>query len=350
MKVLIPIEDSLFGSAIAQFLGQHAWPDQTEFRVVTVVEPFYVDSDSHGPFASFLDSSADAYMSIAHRIVDETARLIQYLLPTAAVSSRVIKGPVVDEIISISKEWGADMIVAGSHGRSGFSRFFLGSVSLLLVSSAPCPVLLFKPDLELMQTLERIRSGPFVAQPNVSAIKRAEKSNCRILIPVDLTHSVKDLSSFIGKHCWQNPQFKLVNVVHTPGWTMLLSHLPEFETLHQNFMTESIESAKASLNHLAEDLKSYYPDATIEADVLSGNPKELILETATQWQSDLIIVGCHSGTTRQKFLLGSVSLAILCSAQCSVLLLRDHLRPICRKAESLESELAAVARANEVFR
>jgi nucleotide-binding universal stress UspA family protein len=43
-------------------------------------------------------------------------------------------------ILDVAKEWGADLIVLGSHGRRGLDRFLLGSVSETVAVHAPCSV------------------------------------------------------------------------------------------------------------------------------------------------------------------------------------------------------------------
>jgi nucleotide-binding universal stress UspA family protein len=48
-------------------------------------------------------------------------------------------------IVSKAKEWPADLIVIASHGRSGVARALLGSVAEGIMRSAPCPVLVVRP-------------------------------------------------------------------------------------------------------------------------------------------------------------------------------------------------------------
>lgn len=57
------------------------------------------------------------------------------------VEALVIQGIPFAEIISTAKENNVDMIVIGSHGRTGISHMMLGSVSEKVVRKAPCPVL-----------------------------------------------------------------------------------------------------------------------------------------------------------------------------------------------------------------
>jgi len=53
----------------------------------------------------------------------------------------VTSSPMPKEtILQAADEWGANLIVCGSHGRKGFSRFLLGSVSEAIASHANCSV------------------------------------------------------------------------------------------------------------------------------------------------------------------------------------------------------------------
>ena len=57
----------------------------------------------------------------------------------------VREGKPADQILATAREWDADAIVVGTHGRSGVSRLVLGSTAEAVVRQAPCPVLVIKP-------------------------------------------------------------------------------------------------------------------------------------------------------------------------------------------------------------
>ncbi|MEK6775402.1 MAG: universal stress protein [bacterium] len=57
-------------------------------------------------------------------------------------------GDVIYEILSVVKEEGIDLVVIGTHGRKGLSRFLLGSTTEKLVRSSPCPILTVRPPEE----------------------------------------------------------------------------------------------------------------------------------------------------------------------------------------------------------
>ena len=57
------------------------------------------------------------------------------------VAGETITGRAAPEIVAYAKKTGADLIVMGTHGRSGFQHALLGSVAERVVHHSPCPVL-----------------------------------------------------------------------------------------------------------------------------------------------------------------------------------------------------------------
>lgn len=76
---------------------------------------------------------------------DARKRLQPYLdeAEKAGVPVRVLilTGAPEEAIIGAAKDCGADLVVMGTHGRTGVPRFFLGSVASRVISTAPCPVM-----------------------------------------------------------------------------------------------------------------------------------------------------------------------------------------------------------------
>jgi nucleotide-binding universal stress UspA family protein len=56
-------------------------------------------------------------------------------------TSTLVEGVPHEEIVKAAKRKRADLVVVGTHGRTGLAKFFLGSVAGRVVTSAPCPVL-----------------------------------------------------------------------------------------------------------------------------------------------------------------------------------------------------------------
>jgi len=82
----------------------------------------------------------NAEMAEAREELERTAGA----LSTARVDKRIEVGEVAGTICHVAEELGADVVVVGSHGRTGLERLFLGSVSEHVVRHAPCPVLVVR--------------------------------------------------------------------------------------------------------------------------------------------------------------------------------------------------------------
>jgi nucleotide-binding universal stress UspA family protein len=53
-----------------------------------------------------------------------------------------LEGDIVSEIVEAAKEFDADMVVVGTHGRTGFNHFISGSVAENITRHVHCPVLI----------------------------------------------------------------------------------------------------------------------------------------------------------------------------------------------------------------
>jgi universal stress protein A len=60
------------------------------------------------------------------------------------VTERVLEGTAYKTIVEIAAQEKANLIVMGSHGRTGLSRLLMGSVTERVIGHAPCPVLVVK--------------------------------------------------------------------------------------------------------------------------------------------------------------------------------------------------------------
>jgi nucleotide-binding universal stress UspA family protein len=63
-----------------------------------------------------------------------------------AVETRLVTGIPSEDIVRIAKELSVDLIIMGTHGRTGVSHALLGSVAEKVVQQAPCPVLVVRQE------------------------------------------------------------------------------------------------------------------------------------------------------------------------------------------------------------
>lgn len=139
MKILIAIDGSDFSQAALQSVAARPWPADTQVKVLHVVEPPSLlmgremggyDPEFEAVWKALREQAKDLVMKAAEKL--RAAKL--------DVSTDLVEGNPKSQIIDIANEWHADMIVLGSHGRSGLNRFLMGSVSQDVVRHAHCSV------------------------------------------------------------------------------------------------------------------------------------------------------------------------------------------------------------------
>jgi nucleotide-binding universal stress UspA family protein len=83
-----------------------------------------------------MEASARAY---ARKHLD--AQLAKAKRAGARVRGLILEGLPHDRIVQVARRKRADLLVMGTHGRTGLAKFFLGSVASRVLALAPCPVL-----------------------------------------------------------------------------------------------------------------------------------------------------------------------------------------------------------------
>ncbi len=147
MKILLAIDNSEYSeAALGTVLAQNR-PPETEVRVLHVMEPIefffsqWAEGNSPGvypPQPVELEEVRRTRLKLAQGIVTAAVERLQDAGFRA--QSSVCEGDPRAEIIDRAAEWRADLIVVGSHGRKGLTRFLLGSVSEYVARHAPCSV------------------------------------------------------------------------------------------------------------------------------------------------------------------------------------------------------------------
>ena len=102
--------------------------------------------------STYVDVPREMKKALAHRV----SSLGELEVP---IEPHVLQGSAAWRIAEFAEEKGADLIVMGSHGLSGLSRFLLGSVSERVVRSAHCPVLVLRRPAEAEEANGTHQSG-----------------------------------------------------------------------------------------------------------------------------------------------------------------------------------------------
>jgi nucleotide-binding universal stress UspA family protein len=103
------------------------------------------------PGYTFPDGSFVASSKMLEELADQAKRHLDEWkgiatgLGVAAVDAATAVGEPAHEIVAFAKEKGSDLVVVGTHGRTGLQHALMGSVAERVVRKAPCPVLTVRP-------------------------------------------------------------------------------------------------------------------------------------------------------------------------------------------------------------
>jgi nucleotide-binding universal stress UspA family protein len=130
-RVLLATDGSAASMAATRAIAEMNWPENTEVRVVSAVNPIVYSLEELGV-------ARDTRTDRAHRAIGDAV----YALRRAPVriSAEVIAGRAARQIVERAKHWGADLIVLGTNERRGLSRLLFGSTSAAVADRAHCSV------------------------------------------------------------------------------------------------------------------------------------------------------------------------------------------------------------------
>lgn len=140
MRVLIPTDGSEHAEDAIESVASRPWPNGSEFRIISSPEyPVLVGEYPYYPQEELADLT-----KASRDHASESAKAGEALLGKAGLkASREITEPrntPAHAILEAAESWKADLIVIGSHGRRGFDRLLLGSVSEKVALHATCSV------------------------------------------------------------------------------------------------------------------------------------------------------------------------------------------------------------------
>jgi len=139
MRTLLAIDDSRFSQAAIETVSEQARPQDTDVRILHVVEsPPLLVAREMGGYDPALETALESQKQNAEALVLKAAELLRTRGLKVVATLEV--GDPKSKILDVAEEWRADLIVVGSHGRRGFERFLMGSVSDAVARHAKCSV------------------------------------------------------------------------------------------------------------------------------------------------------------------------------------------------------------------
>lgn len=232
------------------------------------------------------------------RLADELRRFASGLPHEVPCDFVVREAPDVHrEILDHVLDLRADLLVLGSHGRSGFERLLLGSVPEKLLRKSPCPTLIvprFAPD----------------SAPDAAVRFRT------ILCPVDFSEgSRRALAYALDLAEEAHAHLTVLHVIEVPPELNEDPLAPDFDVDRVRAAAEA-EALRRLRELIPERAREY---CTVETAVREGAAYRQVLQTAADRQADLIVMGIRGRGALGLMVFGSNTARVTRQAACPVL-------------------------------
>lgn len=276
MKVLIGYDGSEFAESAVNDLNYAGLPKDTDLRVLRVIER-HIDPVS--------ESATEA-----------VCQRLQRRFRSWNVLMETTTGDPASVLLRRAAAWPADLIITGTHGRSGFKRMVLGSVSTALAREAGCSVRVAR------------------------SVQRSADSSIRLIVALDGSPEAEAAVDEVCRRSWPDAtQARVVSVIHS----LVATHADEMAGIAGTVHDINSEE-RQWLEYLANESERKLVQAGLIASssVTEGEPKETLVQEAGRWRADTIFMGARGLGRLERLVLGSVSSSVVGHAPTTVEIVR----------------------------
>jgi len=298
-RILCPVDFSDFSRrALDHAIAVARWYGST-VTVLHVFSPMPVPAFGPGPagFEPIVLTDVDREQLLVH-----TKEFAATEGAPGITSDTVLReGNTAAEILAQATDMAADLLVIGTHGRSGFERLVLGSVAEKVLRKARCPVLTVPRRLP-----DAVPAGPLFK---------------RIVCAVDFSD------------CSMQALNYALSMAQEAGGCLTVLHVLAPELVDPVGVGEEHVSLAALLLQREEKARQLLEravpqtaraDCKVESILLHGKPWREILQVATDGRAELIVIGVQGRGAADLLFFGSTAQQVVRQAVCPVLTLRGQ--------------------------
>lgn len=286
MKLLISYDGSETADFALTDLQRAGLPLDAEAIVMSIAESWLPPPSGYEVIEQLMGQKHPRQMGEAAALAQRAAEVVQAFFPGWKVGSEAHHGSPSGEVVSKAEEWGAELIIVGSHGLSGLGRILLGSISHKIVTDAHCSV-------------------------RVARKRQVTTAPPRLILGLDGSEHSEHAVRIVASRRW--PEKTEVRLVTATG---------PFYELPMDSVETQLEYTRKIQQRAVEILQQAKLDVTTVIEVT--DPKTLLLEEADKWNADCIFIGTRGHNKLERLLIGSVASAVVSRARCTVEVVRIH--------------------------
>lgn len=298
-KILVAVDfsdESEIAVHQALDMARHVGASLTLLHVGSVPDkPEGIPPSMHTTVAQYL-RIVDEYLAEDRRKLEELRERLSG--QGVEVSHMVIDGIPDRGICKAAEEMKADLIVTGTHGRTGVKRFFLGSVAEHVVRLSKTNVMVARPVESTAGGYQRV----LVATDFSDIAERA----------VDLGIALAASGGVVDVlHCWYLPPMSYPYYAPTKAASELVTSIRESITAGNEEMGKEL-------------LARHGNNRVLNFHQVEAAPAQGIQEWLEKHEYGLVVTGSHGRRGAARLLLGSVAEMTVRHAPCSVLVIHDE--------------------------
>ena len=306
MKVLIAYDGTASSDAAIVDLRRAGLPGEAEALVLTVAEsPAAVAAVPYGALmagpAMYVPETLDDQiphgdaLGDAQSLATQAAARLAADFPRWRVTTEAWVDAAAPAIIRKAHGWRPDLVVVGSHGRSGIRRFVLGSVSNNVLRHVGCSVRISRHHLH------------------------PQDRPIRLLIGVDGSSNAESAVRAVAARQWPaGTEARAVGVMDS-RIAVAAACTPE-GVMPTDIEEECRGRLARAVNDSAEELAKAGLAASHQ--IIPGKPCEVLLAEAESWGADCVFIGTSSLNRLTRVLHGDVCATVGSRARCSVEVIR----------------------------
>lgn len=303
-KILIAYDGSDCSERAVDDLKNAGMPDKAEAVVFSVADSWigdgqgWEDAALSPQYAVVVDNElkrTKILLKEAKNMSRKAAAKLKRHFPGWTVHAEAVVGSPAEDLMDKNEVWRPDLVVMGSHGRSGVSRLFLGSVSHKILTHSHC-------NLRISKQKDK---------------KKGKYASLRILAAFD--GSQESETAFQAMLCRNWPKkthIRLVTVIDPRVTIAFARPTGPIRYWMRNEDTDPIAWIERMFAHQRAciEKKGWIADSK----ALNGDPKQVLLKEAADWCADSVFVGPRGLTGAERVISGSVSTALVMHAPCAV--------------------------------